>query len=75
MAGLPPSTDIARQSTTDAIRLTFGSTPAITEKEITSGIRASAVSTPASASRVSSDGERNTWRSAPFEEGGAWLVA
>ncbi len=60
IAGRPPMKDIARQSTTEAIRLTFGSTPAITEKEITSGISASAVITPASVSRTSRRGARRT---------------
>ena len=54
IAGRPPSNDMLIHSTTEASRLTLGSTPAITEKEITSGINASAVITPASASRVSS---------------------
>lgn len=55
-----PSTESVRHSTTEAIRLTLGSTPAITENDITSGISARAVMIPARHSRVSAEGERNT---------------
>ena len=57
IAGRPPRNDIDRHNTTEAIRLTLGSTPAITENEITSGINARAVMTPASTSRVKSVGD------------------
>src|SRR5919112_5155682 len=60
MAGRPPSTDMVSASTTEETRLTVGSTPAITENEITSGTRASVVTTPASDSRVSWRGSRST---------------
>lgn|GEM_PF-5909792 len=65
IAGRPPRKDMPRQSTTEAIRLTVGSTPAITEKEITSGISARAVITPARVSRISRDGERSTVATLP----------
>ena len=62
IAGRPPRIDIEIASTTEAMRLTFGSTPAITEKEMTSGIRASVVTAPASASVVRSRGFRRACR-------------
>ncbi len=55
----PPSTDITRPSTTEAISATLGSTPVMNENEITSGIKASAVTSPARISRTSTDGERS----------------
>src|ERR1700710_2397853 len=60
IAGRPPRTDMVRASTTEATRLTMGSTPATMEKEMTSGTRASVVTSPASTSRDSSRGERRT---------------
>jgi len=59
MAGRPPSSDVTRPSTTDASRLTCGSTPATTENEITSGTSANAVMTPARPSRRSRRGSRS----------------
>ena len=60
IAGRPPSTDITRPSVIDATMATFGSTPEMKEKEITSGMSARAVMMPASVSRMSSLGERMT---------------
>lgn len=56
IAGRPPATEIVTAMTKLENGPTAGSTPAITENEITSGISASVVTMPASTSVVSSRG-------------------
>src|SRR5690606_19011836 len=68
IAGRPPRKVIEIASTTEAMRLTFGSTPAITEKEMTSGIRARVVTAPASTSVVRRRGLRRACSTAGEEE-------
>src|SRR5699024_11765304 len=52
MAGRPPTTAMVIGMMKEENRPTFGSTPAMMEKEIASGISASATTRPASISRI-----------------------
>src|ERR1700712_1725800 len=62
IADRPPRIDMVRANTTEATRLTIGSTPATIENEMTSGTRARVVTRPARTSRESNRGERRAVR-------------